>query len=198
MKKILLILFASIGVQQLAAQDEDYAITMSYPVGFPVGSMHNFIQQTSFLGLSAEFTKRTGTNVDIVFEVGWHTFYSRSDEKTFTDGTVSISGVQDRYTNVAPVLLGFKYTVPTETKIKPYFAFGMGAMYSERRREISRYPIETDTWQFLMRPEVGIIYKTDFDISPLIGVKYYGSFGNQDLSGQSFLSISVGLRISII
>jgi outer membrane protein len=70
---------------------------------------------------------------------------------------------------------------------------GLGTLYSNRSTDFGLYRITTEAWQFVLRPEAGLIFKTRSEVHPFVGVKYYWAFNSSDLDGQSFISLNVGL-----
>jgi len=193
MKKIILILLATICVGGVFAQG---SFTASYPISFPMGDLSDYIGQTSFRGVTMEFNKRVKKTIDIGLEFSWHTFYERQDKKVYTEGTASVSGIQYRYTNTMPLLAGVKYYKETDGNLKPFAGLGLGTLYVNRSTDLGMYRITTEAWQFALRPELGVLFKAGPGVSALLGVKYYAGFGTDDLDGQSYISVNLGLMFS--
>ena len=186
-------LLASVCMEGLYAQG---SFTVAYPISFPMGDLSDYIGQTSFRGITLEFNKRQKKNLDIGIEASWHTFYERQDSKVYTEGTASISGIQYRYTNSIPLLAGVKYYKETNGQLYPYAGLGLGTLYINRSTDFGLYRITNETWQFALRPELGIVMKAGSGVWGVLGVKYYAGFGNDDLDGQSYFSVNLGLMFS--
>ena len=193
MKKIIMLLLATICVGGVFAQG---SFTASYPISFPMGDLSDYIGQTSFRGVTMEFSKRVKKTIDIGLEFSWHTFYERQDKKVYTEGTASVSGIQYRYTNTMPLLAGVKYYKETDGNLKPFAGLGLGTLYVNRSTDLGMYRITTEAWQFALRPELGVLFKAGPGVSALLGVKYYAGFGTDDLDGQSYISVNLGLMFS--
>ncbi|MCU7548994.1 porin family protein, partial [Chitinophagaceae bacterium LB-8] len=117
----------------------------------------------------------------------------RVEDKVYTDKTASISGVQYRYTNSVPIIVGAKYYPHTNNDmLMPYVGAGLGTTYTNRATDFGLYRITTNTWQFCLRPELGVRIKGPSGMDLMVGGKYYANFNNDELDGQSFLSLNVG------
>jgi hypothetical protein len=195
MKKIFsLLLVAVICSQGLNAQS---SFTISYPIGFPMGNLSDYIGAVSYRGISMEFNKRVKPNLDVGIESGWNVFYEKQADKVYTDGTSSISGVQFRYTNTVPIILGVKFHKDIKDKgLSPFGGLGLGTLYVDRSTDFGLYRITNDAWQFCIRPELGLMIHAESGVGFLIGVKYYAAFNTDDLDAQSYLTANIGVVFS--
>ena len=125
-------------------------------------------------------------------ELSMNLFYKREDLKTYTEETASISGVQYRHTDAFPILAAARW-LKQGKKAMPYFGAGIGVLYVNRWTDFGLYRISNDTWQFCLRPEGGLLFGLNDQISAMVGVKYNAAFKTDDLDGQSYLSLNVGL-----
>jgi outer membrane protein W len=191
MKKIILFFLAIISIQVMHAQKGYSAFT--YSMGFPTGDLQEYVDETSFRGINMEFYWHVKPNLDAGFEVGWNVFYKKEDNKTYTHESQSISGVQFRYTNAVPMIAGVRWRKPKPSgKTEPYFGAGIGTTSVNRSTDFGLYRIYNNTWQFCVRPEAGLIYKTSEATGLTVGVKYYANFENNDLAAQSYITANVG------
>jgi len=197
MKKIFFLLLVVVCTKWVQAQHQSDFI-LSYPIGFPMGNLKDYTTKTSFRGINMEFVKHVKPYLGVGLELGWNVFYERVDQKVYTDGSQSISGVQYRYTNAVPIILGVKYYKQSSSMAEPYIGLGIGTLYADRSTDFGLYRISIDAWQFCARPEIGVILhaKNDPTIGALIGLKYYAAFNTKDLDGQSYLTINVGFVFS--
>ncbi len=195
MKKIVILLILVIGSKAIWAQGGNFVIT--YPIAFPFGDLKEYIGQTSFRGISLEFNKRQKQNLDIGLEATWNVFYERVDQKAYTSETATITGVQYRYVNAVPLILGAKwFKTAGNGKSMPYIGVGLGTTFVERATDFGLYRITNSAWQFCVRPEAGVQIKSGYGAAFILGVKYYGNFGASDLDGQSYLTINIGFAFS--
>jgi hypothetical protein len=190
MKKIFLILFAVISIQMVYGQGGYFALT--YSVGVPMGDLKTYIGQTSFRGANMEFYWHAKPNLDAGFEVGWNVFYEKKDKATYTQGTESINGVQFRYTNAVPLIAGVRWRKKSGGNLDPYIGIGLGTTSVNRSTDFGLYRIYTNSWQFCVRPEAGILYHLGGGTSATLGVKYYANFGNNELDAQPYLAVQAG------
>jgi len=192
MKKLFFLLIVPLCMQGLFAQRHSVFI-LSYPIAFPMGDLKDYISNTSFRGINLEFGKEVRPNLIAEIETGWNVFYQDQPEDVYTEGTASISGKQFRYTNSVPIIAGAKWVLKSHNNLVPYAGLGLGTMYSDRSTDFGLYRISTDAWQFCVRPELGITFKSRNGPSAMLGVKYYSSFNSSDLDGQSFLTVNIGV-----
>lgn len=166
---------------------------VSYPISFPMGDLHSYIGKTSFRGINFEWVKTAKPGVAVGIETGWNVFYERTDNKDYTKGTQTISGVQFRYTNAVPILLQTKFYPTTDKKkINTYVGIGVGTLYVNRSTDFGLYRITTDAWSFCLRPEGGFLFNLQPGVKAMAGVKWYPAFNTADLDGQSFVSANFG------
>jgi hypothetical protein len=170
----------------------------SYPISFPMGGLHSYIGNVSFRGFDFEVDKKSGPLSAATLEAGWNVFYQHEVQKTYTDGTVSITGVQYRYVNAVPIIAGGKMYFPTGSKaVRPYAGLGLGTLYANRRTDFGLYRIVSEAWQFCIRPELGLQFNMGGGQALIIGAKYYWAFDAGELDAQPYLSVNIGLKISM-
>lgn len=193
MKKVFFIALVALCVStsKVSAQDNFYSI--QYSVGFGSGDLGDFIGQTSFRGISFEYRNMIEPKIGVGVELAYNLFYEKMDYATYTEGTVSLSGVQYRYTNAFPILAAFDYYFKPNTKYNPYAGLGLGTIYYDRYLEMGLYTVSTDTWQFAFRPEVGVLINANPDLDFLVALKYFSGLETSELDGQSYFSLNLGV-----
>ena len=192
MKKIFFsfVIVAMVALQAMA-QDNKYSI--QYTIGFPTGDLNDFISKTSFRGVFFEFQNELTPQFSVGLAGGIQTFYERKPYATYTEGTVSLSGLQYRYTNSFPILLTFDYYYDTEAILTPFVGLGLGTIYSVRDIDMGLYRSETEAWQLGIQPEVGLEYDVNEAVGLKIAGKYFQAFDTSELDGTSYFSLNVGL-----
>ena len=159
MKKIYILLLAFCLGNNIHAQSR-FNFAIAYPVSFPTGDLNDYIGEVSFRGILMEFNHLQTPNINVGLETGWLIFYEKVGNKVYTDKTASISGTTFRYTNTVPILLGAKYSKTlSNPNLKPYIGVGLGTLYIDRYTRFGLYRIVNDTWQFCIRPELGLQYR---------------------------------------
>jgi hypothetical protein len=190
MKKVIYIFLFTIIASSTLAQDR--FVSWQYSMGFGSGDLHSFINPASFRGFTVNYSKFVKPGVTAGFEAGWNTFYEKKSWDTYTTGNFSYSGKQYRYNNSVPLLFTAGYYLHPDDNIIPFAGFGAGTMYTERRTDFGTYSFTNDAWQFAVKPELGIIYKTE-GASLSVSSKYYYGFKGGDLPATSYFTLNVGL-----
>jgi hypothetical protein len=192
MKKIFFVLLLTgvIATTQVNAQGNLFSI--QYSVGFSTGDLKEFNSSASFRGMSLEYRYMMQPAIGVGFETGYNLFYDRMDYATYTQGTQSLSGIQYRFTHAVPVLAAFDYYLIPDTKYNPFVGLGFGTIYSSRDLDMGMFTMESDVWQFALRPQVGAIITTPA-ADLIIGAKYFSGFKAKDTDGQQYFTINVGL-----
>jgi len=157
-----------------------------------MGDLHDYISKTSFRGFETEYNYHLKKNMSLGLETGWNTFYERVDKTTYNDGTAAITGVQYRYTNAVPIIADGRYFKTGGGKAEPFIGVGLGAIYVDRATDFGLYRISQDAWQFCVRPEIGVLLKSDRGVAGVISAKYYAGFNSDNLSGQPYVSLNIG------
>lgn len=192
MKKIFLITLLS--VFTLGAVLAQSNTVVSYSVGFPTGDLSDFIEKTSFRGMSIDYRKMVNPNVGVGVNFSWNTFYEEKGKATYTRDNISLTGKQYRYSNNFPMLATVAYFLKPEETTNPFVGLGVGTMYTLRNTDMNLYTLEQDAWNFLLQPEIGIQFDIDPSSALHLSLKYnYGFQGGNDLTtSQSYLALNVG------
>jgi outer membrane protein W len=158
-----------------------------------MGNLHDYITKTSWRGINLEFLKTAKPGVSVGLETGWNVFYEKADKQPYKDGTTTLTGVSYRYTNAVPILAESKwYPMHDKKATNPYVGVGVGTLFVSRSTDFGLYRITTDSWQFCVRPEAGVLFSIEPGLKAMLGAKYYPGFNTSKLDGQGFLSINVG------
>lgn len=191
MKNLRYILLAGFVATAFAAGAQSN-FSVQYSIGVPTGNLKQFNTTTSFRGITMEYRKMVQPNMGVGFDVGWNVFYERHAKDTYTQGTISLSGVQYRYTNSVPLLASFNYYMKPGEKLNPFVGLGIGTLYSYQAADMGLYRLYQEDWQFALKPEVGVRLSTGSDTDVYLGLKYYAGFGTSDMDGQSYLAFNLG------
>ena len=169
--------------------------TAQYAINFPLGNTADYIGATSFRGISLDYRYNLQPNIAIGVGTGWYTFYEQKDYGTYNndDGSLAISGLQYRYINSAPILFVGDYYFSPDEKISPFVGLGIGTTYNEVRTQMSQYYVNTDSWQFSLAPEVGVMVAGTTGVSGFLSARYNSNFKTSELDAQSYLTLNVGV-----
>lgn len=169
--------------------------TAQYAINFPLGNTADYIEEASFRGISLDYRYFIQPNIAVGVGTGWYTFYEKQDYGTYSsdDGALSVSGVQYRYINSAPILFVGDYYFSPEEKMSPFVGLGIGVTYNEINTEMGQFYVDIDTWQFSLAPEVGIRIGGITGAWGFLSARYNNSFETSELDGQSYLTLNVGV-----
>jgi outer membrane protein len=192
MKKIIvLVIFCSLaGMNSVFSQVHNH-IDINYEMSFGTGDLGDFISAPSFRGGSFQYRYAVTDNVLVGFDAAWNVFYEKKDYDSYSDGTMTLSGVQLRYQNQVPLLVSADYVFAADKEFQPYLGLGIGTCYSERVNEMGIWYVEENPWQFAMKPEAGFMYKVSYGTALKLGVKYNVGIGG-DLGTQGYVTVSAG------
>jgi outer membrane protein len=190
MKKILYILLFTSIVSTVTAQTS--YMSWQYTMGFTTGNLNDYISQTSFRGVTYDYTKLVNGGVGVGLEIGWNTFYEKKSYDTYSYNNFDLSGKQYRYTNNVPLLFTVSYYVSPDDDFTPFVGLGIGTMWSERATAFGTHTLYRDAWPFTLRPELGILFDTG-GVGLALSGKYYYGFETGDLPAQSYFTVNVGL-----
>jgi len=192
MKKIFFVVLLTgiITTTQVQAQDSFYSI--QYSMGFATGNLKEFNEAASFRGVSFEYRYMVQPSIGVGLETGYNLFFDRLDYATYTQGTQSLSGIQYRYTHAVPVLAAFDYYLKPDTQFNPFVGLGVGTLYTYRDLDMGMFTLESDVWQFALRPQIGVLITTP-SADLIVAAKYFSGFKANDTEGQQYFSLNIGL-----
>jgi hypothetical protein len=192
MKKIFFVVMLAgiITATHLKAQENLFSI--QYSIGFATGDLKDFNNSASFRGMSFEYRYMMQPNMGVGLETGYNLFYDRLDYATYTQGTQSLSGIQYRYTHAVPVLAAFDYYLKPDTQFNPFVGLGLGTLYTSRDLDMGMFTMESDVWQFALRPQIGVLITTP-SADLIVAAKYFSGFKANDTKGQQYFSLNIGL-----
>ncbi len=190
-KLVILIIFCSLFISNKGFSQMSY-FSASYSMGFASGDLSDYITKGSFRGGDLQYRGYVSNNIVAGVDVGWNVFYERMDYATYTQGNISLSGVQYRYSNQLPILVAADYLLKPGERINPYVGFGLGTMYTGRETDMGVYSTEENVWHFTIKPEVGILIEFNQAMDLKVSAKYITGFKTENLPTQSYYSINIG------
>jgi len=192
MKRIIaLVIFCTfVGMHSVFSQADNH-FAINYDMSFGTGDLGEFITAPSFRGASMEYRHAVSHNILVGMDLAWNVFYEDMDYDSYTSGTRTLSGFQNRYQNEVPILVSADYVFMVDKEFQPFIGLGIGTIYSERITEMGIWYIEENPWQFAMKPEAGFLYNISFGTALKLAVKYNAGFGG-DLGTQGFITVSTG------
>ncbi|MEP1954754.1 MAG: hypothetical protein ABJJ26_07440, partial [Algoriphagus sp.] len=119
MKKSIKILAFLIMIFAGTAQAQTSFFSINYSVSIPTGNTADYIDQVSGRGIKLEYQRFLNKNIALGGEIGTYTLYKREPNKTYTEGSASLSGVQYRYQNTYPILFTGTYYANETGMVRP-------------------------------------------------------------------------------
>jgi outer membrane protein W len=91
------------------------------------------------------------------------------------------------------MVTGHYYFRSLNDDLLPFVGTGVGTYYNELYTDIGGARFYSDSWQFGLAPEVGLIYSVGYDVGLSIIGRYNYGFETNSLDAQSYWTIKVGL-----
>jgi opacity protein-like surface antigen len=189
MKKILFLMLLAASFSTVAVAQSSFSI--QYSLGFG-GSMNDYISSTSVRGATFEYKMYPSPNVSVGLDAGWNHFYERRAYSTYTDGTLSLSGVQFRYANAVPIFVTTSYYLKPGEKINPFIGVGVGTVFMSRYIDMGQYRVTEEAWHFALKPEAGVLVNLSPDMDLILGFRYNNAFDTSDTDAISYMMFNVG------
>jgi hypothetical protein len=138
----------------IAAFGQEYMTTLTYNISQPANDTKQFVENTSYLGISFDGRKFLLPWFSAGFYTGWQVFHDQSNNTlTLEDGT--ITGKQFRHINAFPIMLNAHIYLGGEQCWRPYFGINAGAYYTWKRLSIGVLTLEEKKWVWGFAPEAG-------------------------------------------
>ena len=165
-----------------------------YSINFPTGNTNDFISKTSFRGATFDYRHHIRPELSVGLSTGWYTLYERKGSDTYfiEEESLSLSGVQYRYLNSAPLLMIIDYHWSSEAMISPFLGLGIGTTYNRVNVRMGLYDAEISTWHFTLAPEAGIKVGGGFGAWGFVSARYNNNFSTSELETQSYITLNVG------
>lgn len=166
-------------------------LALTYSTATSVGDLHDYVSKYSFRGMGIDF--RTGLKDKLIYGVStsWNVFYEEKAYDSYTFETVTATGKQWRYTNAFPMMGNIDYA-DKKGNFEWFAGLGVGTTYIMRETDFGSWAFMTNTWQFLLAPEIGIAYPLLSGNNIFASIRYHQNVKSKDLDGQSYLSVNLG------
>jgi len=192
MKKLIFTLIIAFAISISTVSAQTGYVAFQYGISFSTGEQADYVSSPSFRGFLFEYKYAFSEKLYGGIDLGWYMFYEDTGFDTWTINTETISGYQYRYNQDVPFLLSVEYMFRPEQTINPYVNFGLGGLYARRKTEMGVFYTLQDSWQFVIKPEVGVLFNVSSQGAVKFSVKYYNGFDSGDLDAQTFVSLGVG------
>lgn len=175
-----------------SAYSQGTLIKINYAPSLPLGNTADFTGNFSGRGYNIDFYRMTDNQKGFGAEVGNARFFEEVPEQTINSGSVAVHGNQFRSVSITPLLLQYIFIMNKTGPIRPYVAFGAGLGINTQRIDMGVFVEKIQSNQFLIKPELGLMYELSNYVAVQLSGKYYQSFENSAMNSQSMLGINIG------
>ncbi len=191
MKKRMYLILVAVILLPAAAFTQSSMFTVNWDVSFPTGTTSDYINNTSFRGVSFEGMKFINDNIAIGGMIGWEVFKEKKNDETWEGNGVTVTGTQVRYLNMLPLLVVGRYFLKGLDEVAPYIGLGLGTHRSLQRTEIGHVAFENNNWHLGFAPEVGIFIPMNFNMGLNLAAKYQYAVESSK-SQYSYFNLAIG------
>ncbi len=167
---------------------------VQWNIAKPVGSMHDFVKNTSFSGISIDYRHCYKKDIIIGGRTGWNYFYENKGLSNVEDGITSTYKPIDHNVNIIPILVVVDY-MPRSNKFIPYAGIGIGTYFINSTVSSNNVNTESsNTFHFGFSPEVGLTIPfiiSNFGLN--VNTRYNYALGAGSSSGYSWFDFCIGI-----
>lgn len=185
----------SIDTSEFVKKGKTY-IGLNYNVGMPMSNdLNNFISNNSFSGMSVEFLYFLNSSISIGASVSYQYFTERVEGVVSEGDDGFIKGTQFRNLFIVPVLAEVNYYFASSNNFSAYVGTGIGVAFTNNNTEVSRYLYQDKSTNFMIKPELGAMYRIYDNIFMNMGVNYNYINGSDTQVNLGYIGASVGIVI---
>ena len=203
MKKILITLITIFLTSSIFAQFSELLrfnsgglVSVQWNMAQPVGSMTDFVNNTSFKGINIDYRHCYKKNIILGGRIGWNSFFENKGLSNIEDGTTTSYTNLEHKVNAIPMLVVVDYMVRSD-KFIPYAGVGIGAYFINSYVSSNNVKTtSTNSFHFGVSPEVGITIPfiiSNFGLN--VSTRYNYAFGAGSSSGYSWFDFNIGLSM---
>jgi hypothetical protein len=195
MKHIRTVLLAVLAlvVLRTPVRAQDWFGMATWNISFPTEDTKKFVDEESFRGFGLEFRKEFRPATTIGIMGSWEVFHERVDE-SFTIGSATVTGSQDRYINSFPIMLGLHRYFGEAGGRQPYIGLNGGGFVVIQTLRLGIAEWETDTWEWGVMPEAGFIIPIDRGSAFVVNARYSLALTGEDLNDNDWNLSYWGIR----
>jgi opacity protein-like surface antigen len=172
----------------------EHIVVLNYNMGFTSGNTKDFIEKASFRGFGFEYRRVIKNIWSVGFSVDWQRFYESLGKQTVDFNESTLYGSQFNYINSVPLMVtGHYYFMGVDDDLITFVGSGIGTYYNELYTDIGSARFYSDSWQFGLAPEAGLIYNVGYEVGISAAVRYNYGFETSSLDAQSYWTIRVGI-----
>jgi outer membrane protein len=169
----------------------------TWNISIPDGDTKEFVDETSFRGFGLDFRKQFRPNTTIGIMGSWEVFHERTSE-SFTIGSATVTGSQDRYINSFPIMLGLHRYFGNEGGTRPYIGINGGGFILIQTLRIGLAEWEEDSWVWGAMPEAGLVIPLQSGAALIANARYSWALTGEDLNGEDRELTYWGIRVGFV
>jgi opacity protein-like surface antigen len=175
----------------------DEMIGVAWDVNVPISN--NFTNKTSLDGFQLDYRKMIKNNFSIGIELNWSGYDQYYPRKTYQIPSGAITTDFYSYMYTFPTAITVHHYFHVNSRIFPYAGIGLGATYADMKLYYNTYATTNYNWGFLVRPELGAIFKfSDYSgWGILLGARYNYSTNKESEFRVNGIQ-SVGFQLGIV
>jgi len=201
MKKTLIIIAilflyssASAQLRSLLSFNSGGILMVQWNIAKPTSTMIDFIDKTSFSGISIDYRHCYKNNFIIGGRTGWNGFYENVGLTDVENGTAVNYSRLEHKANIAPILFVVDYMFRSN-KIIPYAGIGIGTYFISSSVSSNTTGTQyTNSFHFGVSPEVGITIPfiiSNFGLN--VSTRYNFALETSKSSQYSWFDFNIGL-----
>lgn len=178
-------------------QDFDRYFTVAWQGNVPLSNT-SWIDKTSGKGLRLGYRKMINNKFAAGFDYSWATYDKYFPTATFETETGAITTDYFNYIYSYAITASGQYFIPLETKkVMPYVGLGLGASLNRYREYYNIYTESDESWGFVGRPEVGVLFPFGGKWGAMVSGHYNFSTAKSDYFDYSDFS-HIGFNVGVV
>ena len=201
MKRTLIIVTVTLLSLSASAQFRDMLnlnsggmFSVQWNIAKPLGSMDDFVKNTSFSGVSFDYRHCYKKDIIIGGRTGWNYFYENKGLTNVEDGTSTTYKPLNHKVHVIPLMLIVDYMVKSN-KFIPYAGIYVGTYFLNSAVKYNNVmTASSNTFHFGVSPEVGLTIPfiiSNFGLN--LSTRYNYALGAGSSSGYSWFDFNIGI-----
>ncbi|HEY4655231.1 MAG TPA: outer membrane beta-barrel protein [Cyclobacteriaceae bacterium] len=192
----IIVLVTAVSVQ---AQDFDRYFYLSWMGSKPLSNT-SWNDESTGKGVRFGYRKIINEKFAAGFDYTWATYDKYFPTATFEEGTRAITTDYFNYVYSYGLTLSGQYFLPFATeRVMPFVGIGAGVALNRYVQYYNIYTEEDQTWGFLGRPEVGVLFPFGGKWGATISGQYNFSTAKSDYFGyDGFNSLSVNVGVVLM
>ncbi len=150
--------FADYNPKFKARHSYEQIYSFNWQTYLPIGSTSDYISTFSLEGFNFNFAYFFTSNIGVGVDFGWSynkEFVPRAVYRP--DENTAIAAAINKYTDIFPIKVQFKYLINPKSAVKVYASAGIGGLRYGEETHVQDISISQHSWGFLLSPEVGAI-----------------------------------------